>query len=61
MMKTSYAERYPAFPPCSDGVLNSWLNLRGDPCRRSLVDPCHVREMLMTVLVDPELVEQPVN
>lgn len=35
-------------------VLNSWLNLRGDACRRPLVDPCHLREMPLTVLVDRE-------
>src|SRR3984893_16805958 len=35
-------------------VLNSWRNLRGDACRRPLVDPCHLREMPLTVLVDRE-------
>jgi hypothetical protein len=44
-----------------ESVLSSWRNLRGDACRRPLVDPCHLREMPPTVLVDRELVEQPVN
>ena len=35
-------------------VLRSWRNLRGDACRRPLVDPCHLREMPLTVLVDRE-------
>ena len=26
-----------------ESVLNSWRNLRGDACRRPLVDPCHLR------------------
>ena len=26
-------------------VLRSWRNLRGDACRRPLVDPCHLRGM----------------
>jgi hypothetical protein len=30
-------------------------------CRRLLVDPCHLREMPLTALVDRELVEQQVN
>ena len=37
-----------------ESVLNSWRNLRGDACRRPLVDPCHLREMPLTVLVDAE-------
>ena len=37
-----------------ESVLNSWRNLRGDACRRPLVDPCHLREMPLTVLVDRE-------
>jgi hypothetical protein len=44
-----------------ESALNSWRNLRGDACRRPLVDPCYLREMPLTVLVDRELVEQPVN
>ena len=28
-----------------DGVIHSWRHLRGDACRRPLVDPCHLREM----------------
>ena len=35
-------------------VVNSRRNLRGDARRRPLVDPCHLREMLLTVLVDRE-------
>ena len=35
-------------------VLNSWRNLRGDACRRPLVNPGHLREMPLTVLVDRE-------
>jgi hypothetical protein len=35
-------------------VLNSWRNLRGDACRWSLVDPCHLREMPLTVPFDRE-------
>jgi hypothetical protein len=35
-------------------VLNSWRNLRGDACRRPLVDPRHLRAMPLTVLVDRE-------
>ena len=37
-----------------ESVLNSWRNLRGDACRRPLVDPCHLRKMPLTVLVDRE-------
>ena len=37
-----------------ESVLNSWRNLRGDACRRPLVDPRHLREMPLTVLVDRE-------
>jgi hypothetical protein len=29
-------------------VFNSWRNLRGDPCRRPFVDPCHLIEMHLT-------------
>ena len=36
-------------------VFNSWRNLRGDACRRPFVDPCHLREMPLTVLVDREV------
>jgi hypothetical protein len=35
-------------------VLRSWRNLRGDACRRPPVDPRHLREMPLTVLVDRE-------
>jgi len=35
-------------------VLNSWRNLRGDAVRRPLVDPCRLREMPLTGLVDRE-------
>ena len=35
-------------------VLHSWRNLRGDACRRPLVDPCRLRGMPVTVLVDRE-------
>ena len=28
-----------------DGLLSSWRNRRGDDCRRTLLDPCHLREM----------------
>jgi hypothetical protein len=35
-------------------ILNSWRNLRGDACRRPFVDPCHLREMPLTVLIDRE-------
>jgi hypothetical protein len=31
-------------------ILNSWRNVRGDAFRRPVVDPCHLREMLLTVL-----------
>ena len=34
--------------------LHSWGNLRGDACRRPFVDPCHLRKMPLTVLVDRE-------
>jgi hypothetical protein len=37
-----------------ESVLNSWRNLRGDACRRPLVDPCYLRGMPVTVLVDRE-------
>ena len=38
----------------STSALNSRRNLRGDACRRPLVDPCHLRGMPVIVLVDRE-------
>ena len=35
-------------------ILGSSRNRRGDACRRPLVDPCQLREMPLTVLVDRE-------
>ena len=35
-------------------VLNSWRNLRGDALRRPFVDPDHLRETPLTVLVGRE-------
>ena len=42
-------------------ALSSWRNLRGELVVGLFVDPCHLREMPLIVLVDRVLVEQPVS